>query len=148
MDCIIDLNNFFLFISCVYEGCVVGEKSPKLCLQSHWMTPLRKIAIFQIFFGTCVLYLLHLYRIAHVLILYPLVLGPSRSSAWLCFGSSFWAKKLSSACHAFQKAWLGLPYLAKKARFGSACSMIEKTKLPQKQKKSADFQHFWQFFKV
>ena len=49
---------------------------------------------------------------------YLLVLGPSRSSARLGFGSSFWAKKLGSARHAFQKAWLGLPYLTKK--LGSA----------------------------
>ena len=30
----------------------------------------------------------------------------------------------SSARHAFQKAWLGSPYLAKKARISSACSII------------------------
>ena len=49
---------------------------------------------------------------------------PKLGSAWLGFGSSFWEKKLGSACHAFHKAWLGSPYLAKKARFSSACSMI------------------------
>ena len=49
---------------------------------------------------------------------------PKLGSARLGFGSSFWAKKLGSARHAFQKARLGSPYLAKKARFSSACSMI------------------------
>ena len=51
-------------------------------------------------------------------------------------GSSFWAKKLGSACHAFQKARLGLPYLAKKAWFSSVCSMILKTELHKKLKMS------------
>ena len=40
------------------------------------------------------------------------VLGPSRSSARLSFGSSFWAKQLGLARHAFQKAWLGSAQLA------------------------------------
>ena len=45
-----------------------------------------------------------------------LVLGPSRSSAWLSFDSSFWAKKLCLARHAFHKAHLG-----------SACHILQKS---------------------
>ena len=49
---------------------------------------------------------------------------PKLGSAWLGFGSSFWEKKLGLARHAFQKARLGSPYLAKKAQFSLACSII------------------------
>ena len=49
------------------------------------------------------------------------------------FGWSFQKKaQLGSARHAFKKPRLSLPYLAKKARFSSACSIIQKTKLPSK----------------
>ena len=69
------------------------------------------------------------------------------SAAWL--GLSFLAKKLGSACHAFQKAWLG-----------SACHILQKSlvqlgllfdwknQVTSKNKKWAVFQHFCQFFKV
>ena len=49
---------------------------------------------------------------------------PKLGLAQLSFGSSFWGKKLGLTRHAFQKALLGSPYLAKKARFSSACSNI------------------------
>ena len=68
---------------------------------------------------------------------YLLVLGPSRSSAQLGFGSSFWAKKLGSARHILEKSsvQLGLLYDFKK-------------QVTLKNKKWADFQHFCQIFKV
>ena len=51
---------------------------------------------------------------------YLVVLGPSRSSARLGFGSSFWEKKLGSARHAFQKARLGSARHILQKKLGSA----------------------------
>ena len=68
-----------------------------------------------------------------------LVLGPSRSSAWLSFGSSFWAKKLGSARLAMPSKKLGSARHILQKKLGSARlalsykkpSYLEKQKLSE-----------------
>ena len=68
---------------------------------------------------------------------------PQLGLAQLGFGSSFWAKKLGSARHAFQKAGSASCILQKSSvQLGLLYDL--KNQVTLKNKKWADFQHFCQ----
>jgi len=55
--------------------------------------------------ATCAKYLLCLFNFTFFVSIFTSVGSEQKlGSAWLGFGLSFWAKKLGSACHTFQKS--------------------------------------------
>ena len=61
---------------------------------------------------------------------------PKLGLAQLSFGSSFWGKKLGLTRHAFQKALLGSPYLAKKLGSARLALLFKRPSYLKKQKMS------------